>query len=339
MPLDPQLTPILEAAAPFTSVDWNSIDVATARQAAAQSVVPAPVYHLASVEDFYISTREHRVPVRLYRPDDEQHLPVILFMHGGGWVLGSLDAYDGICRKLALDSGCPVLAVDYRLAPEYPYPAALNDCFAVLAWLVDNGTQMGLDPSRIALAGDSAGANLSAALTVMSRDRGGPAIRHQALLYPATDRSCSSPSFAENDRYLLTPAMMRWYWKHYIGERSDTEVALALPAQFRDLSGLPGATVITAEYDPLRDEGEAYAASLARAGVPTELVRVPGQIHGFISMLGMVDAAEYWLGYVARRLRDAVTPSSAPIIARTVAGSVSRAKRTRRPPTSSTSIS
>lgn len=306
MPLDPQLTPILEAAAPFMSVDWEGIDVAAAREAAAQSAVPAPEYHLASVENFHVPTREGSVPVRLYRPNDEQHLPVILFLHGGGWVLGTLDTYDGICRKLALDSGYPVLAVDYRLAPEHPYPAALDDSFAVLEWLSNSGADMELDPSRIALAGDSAGANLSTALAVMSRDRSGPAIRHQALLYPATDRSCSSQSFVENDRYLLTPEMMRWYWKHYIGERPDTEVALALPARFQDLSRLPGATVLTAEYDPLRDEGEAYATALSRAGVPTELVRVPGQIHGFISMLGMVDAAERWLGYVARRLRDAM---------------------------------
>lgn len=306
MPLDPQLTPILEAAVPFMSTDWNSVDVATAREAAAQSIIPSPEYNLASVENFHVPTREGSVPVRLYRPNDEQHSPVILFLHGGGWVLGTLDAYDGICRKLALDSGYPVLAVDYRLAPEHPYPAALDDSFAVLEWLSNSGADKGLDPSRIALAGDSAGANLSTALAVISRDRGGPAIRHQALLYPATDRSCSSQSFVENDRYLLTPAMMRWYWKHYTGERPDEEVALALPARFQDLSRLPGATVLTAEYDPLRDEGEAYAAALSRAGVPTELVRAPGQIHGFISMLGMVDAAERWLGYVARRLRDAM---------------------------------
>jgi acetyl esterase len=136
--------------------------------------------------------------------------------------------------------------------------------------------------------------------------RDGPAIRHQALLYPATDRSCSSPSFTENDRYLLTPAMMRWYWKHYIGDRPETEVAFAQPVQFKDVSRLPTATVLTAEYDPLRDEGEAYAAALSRAGVPTELVRVQGQIHGFIGLLGILDAAEYWLGYLAHRIRGAM---------------------------------
>lgn len=306
MPLDPQLTPVLEAAVPFMSLDWDTIDLATVRQAAEHSLMPTPHYAVAHVEELSIPTADGMVAARLYRPVDAAGGPVTLLVHGGGWVVGTLDSYDGFSRRLALDSGSAVMTIDYRLAPEHPYPAALDDCFAALSWLAANGAKLKLDVSRIALAGDSAGANLCTALALMARDRGGPAIRHQLMLYPALDRACDTNSFAENDRYLLTPAMMRWYWRQYVGDRPDDEVRLALPLRSADLSGLPGATIITAEYDPLRDEGEAYAAMLALAGVPTEFVRVPGQIHGFISMLGLVDAAERWLGHGARRIRDAL---------------------------------
>jgi len=310
MPLDPQLTAVLEAAAPFMSLDWDSIDLITVRQAAEQSVMPTPNYPVAHVEKLCIPTADGMRAARLYRPVDAAFGPVTLFMHGGGWVVGTLDGYDGLCRKLALDSGSAVLSIDYRLAPEHPYPAALEDCFAALTWLAANGANLNLDVSRIAVAGDSAGANLCTALALIARDRGGPVIRHQLLLYPALDRACETSSFRKNDRYLLTPAMMRWYWRQYVGDRPDDEVSLAMPSRIAKLSELPAATIITAEYDPLRDEGEAYAAMLAQAGVPTELVRVPGQIHGFVSMLGLVDAAELWLSHAANRLRAALAAPS-----------------------------
>lgn len=306
MPVDPQLQPLLDAFAPFISIDWAGVDVGIVRQLAAQSQPPPIDVAIAGTSDFGIPGPTADIPARLYRPTNNTPLPVTLFFHGGGWVMGSIETYDSFCRILALKSGCAILSVDYRLAPEHPYPAAIEDCFAALSWLHATAHELGLDPDRIAVAGDSAGGNLATVCAYLSRERAGPQLRHQLLLYPVTDAACDSESFQQNDRYLLTPAMMRWYWRNYLGERAPAEAPLAVPAGFDLRAGVAPATVITAEYDPLRDEGEAYAAALGRAGVPTELVRVPGMIHGFASMQGVIDAADEWLGYIARRLRHAL---------------------------------
>ena len=306
MPVHPQIEPLLAGFAPFMSLDWSTVDVEMVRQAAAQGVTAGLDIEVAGIKDVRVPTSEGGIDARLYRPSLEPGLPTVLFLHGGGWVMGTLDQYDIFCRLLARESGCAVLSVDYRLAPEHPYPAAPEDCYAALEWLAANSAGLALDGDRIAVAGDSAGGNLSAVLTQMTRDRGGPAIRHQALLYPVIDPACDTASFHENDRYLLTPDMMRWYWDLYVGDRPADELPLAVPIAAASLAGLPPATVLTAEYDPLRDEGEAYAAALVRAGVPTEAVRVPGMIHGFVALFGMVDDAIPWLGYVARRLRTAL---------------------------------
>jgi acetyl esterase len=306
MPVHPQIEPMLEAFAPFMSLDWSTVDVNMVRQAATQGEVTGLDIDVEAVEEQRIPTPEGGIGARLYRPSLEPGLPTVLFLHGGGWVMGTLDQYDAFCRLLARESGCAVLSVDYRLAPEHPYPAAPEDCYAALEWLAANSARLDLDGSRIAVAGDSAGGNLSAIVSLMARDRGGPAIRHQALLYPVIDRACDSVSFQENDRYLLTPDMMRWYWDMYVGDRTADHLPLAVPITAASLAKLPPATVLTAEYDPLRDEGEAYAAALVRSGVPTEAVRVPGMIHGFIALFGIIDDAIPWLRYIAKRLRIAL---------------------------------
>lgn len=306
MPVDPSLEPLLEGFAPFMTLDWDTVDVAMARQMSEAGVPPAVPLSITAVEDIRIPTGEGGIDARLYRPVEEKDAPVILFFHGGGWVLGNIDNYDGFARALARDSGCAVLSVDYRLAPEHPYPAAPDDCYAALKWVAAHAPEHDLDGSRIAVTGDSAGGNLSTAVCVMARDRGGPALRHQGLFYPVTDFRCDSESYRQNDRYLLTPAMMRWYWKHFTGGRPLAEVPLASPAHYETLEGLPPATVVTAEYDPLRDEGEAYGLALARAGVPTEITRAAGMVHGYATMIGVVPAAETAVAYMARRLSQAL---------------------------------
>lgn len=306
MPLDPSLEPLLEGFAPFMTLDWDTVDPVMARQMSETGFPGMEEVAMTAIQDLRIPTSDGEIDARLYRPTDEQNAPVILFFHGGGWVLGTVDNYDGFARVLARDAGCAVISVGYRLAPEHPYPAAPNDCYAALEWVAANAENLGLDGSRIAVTGDSAGGNLSTAVCVMARDRCGPVLRHQGLFYPVTDHRCDSESYRENDRYLLTPSMMRWYWKHYTGNRPTAEVPLAAPAHYEDLEGLPPATVVTAEYDPLRDEGEAYGLALARAGVPTEIMRAAGMVHGYATMIGVVPAAETAVAYMARRLSQAL---------------------------------
>jgi acetyl esterase len=220
------------------------------------------------------------VPARLYRPEAATG-GAVLFMHGGGWAIGSIETHDGLCREIANASGASVLSVDYRLAPEDPHPAALDDCDAAWYWLRLAADELGLDYERVALAGDSAGGALAAGLALRLRDRGEPPARLQALLYPCVDPALDGASaleFAEG--FGLTRANMRWFWKTYLAGAQPT--ADSAPALAEDLSGLPPALVITASHDVLRDEGEAYAERLRAAGVTTELVRVDGTLHGFL---------------------------------------------------------
>lgn len=309
MPVDPQLQPILDAMAPMAAVDWNSLDPATARQMTAAMPMPYQV-DLAEVRDIAVDGHGAQLAARLYRPSADQNLPVVVFFHGGGWVTGSLDSHDLMCRAIARDSGCAVVSVDYRLAPEFPFPTPLEDCYAAVQWVAANGASLGVNGSRLAVAGDSAGGNLAAAVALLARDRGGAKISHQLLLYPVADADFSNGSYTENGQgYFLSSDMMHWFWKHYVGEAalaSGDVPALAALCRVENLSGLPGATVVTAEFDPLRDEGEAYARRLADAGVAVETTRVPGAIHGFASMLGVADIAENTLRTVSRRVAESI---------------------------------
>lgn len=222
--------------------------------------------------------------VRLYYPSAARDLPLVVYFHGGGFVLCTLEMYDDSCRMLANYSGCVVASVDYRLAPETPFPGPLEDCYAALKNLAGRGPELGFDATRLAVAGDSAGGNLAAATALLARDRGGPALRYQGLVYPCVDPSCSSPSqkqFAEG--YMLTRTGMLWYWEQYLQSPEDARNPTAAPA-LADLKGLPPASLITAEFDPLRDEGEAYADRLRAANVEVTGRRYLGMIHGFFSM-------------------------------------------------------
>ncbi|MFJ5921866.1 alpha/beta hydrolase [Kitasatospora sp. NPDC092948] len=249
--------------------------------------------------------------------------PALLYLYGGGWALGSLETGDPICRALANATRADVLAVGYRHAPEHRFPAAVHDCWAALDWIARNAPRLGLDPARIAVGGDSAGGNLAAALTLLARERGGPGIVHQLLVYPNTDYRVSPAvdssmlvdggADGREDPALFNRHSVAWYWSHYLADPADAAHPLASPLRATDHRGLPPATVITAEYDPLREEGEQYAAALRAAGVPVTLRRYPGMPHGFFAMPGVLDDGREAQLFAAEQLRAAYeAPTPAP---------------------------
>jgi acetyl esterase len=259
------------------------------------AMTPRPAgEEVAAVEDRTLSLNGESIPVRIYRPStDSKVRPVLVWFHGGGWVIGNLESADYASRMLTNASGCVVVSVDYRLAPEHKFPAAADDCFAATQWVVEHADELGIDASKVAVGGDSAGGNLAAVVAQMAKEAGGPAIAYQALVYPVTNFSFATPSYKDNaDGYLLTRASMEWFWGHYLGNEGDGQHVKASPLLCADLSGLPPAIVITAEYDPLRDEGEAYAEALKKAGVAVESKRYDGQIHGFFANPAIDDGAD-----------------------------------------------
>jgi acetyl esterase len=308
MPLDPQARKIIDAT---NALNLPPVEQSTPEQARenmrARTAALGPVQEVAAVEDRKIAVDGGAITVRVYRPRGTGPFGALVFLHGGGWVIGDLETHDGICRAMTNAAGCVVASVDYRLAPESKYPVAVHDAYAALAWVSANASALGVDPRRIAVGGDSAGGNLAAAIALMARDRGGPAVVFQVLLYPVTRYGFDSASYRENaDGYLLTREGMRWFWNHYLAREEQGKEPYASPLLASDLRGLPPALVITAEYDPLLDEGEAYAAHLREAGVATTLTRYPGMIHGFFRMTVLVDAARAALDEVAAALRKAL---------------------------------
>jgi acetyl esterase len=249
------------------------------------------------------------IPLRLYRgsttaPGDT--LPALVYFHGGGWVIGDLDTHDSLCRHLANAARCIVVAVDYRLAPEHKFPAAVEDCFAATSWVAQEAAALGVDHERLAVGGDSAGGNLAAVVSLIARDRGAPELRCQALLYPAVECGMTHPShdrFAEG--YLLTRPTMKWFYEQYLREPGDVDDWRASPLRAADLSGVASALVLTAGNDVLCDEGEAYARRLQQACVPAQLRHFPGQIHGFLTMGKIIAAAQPALDDIAAALRAA----------------------------------
>jgi len=230
-----------------------------------------------------------------------------VFFHGGGFVLCNLDTHDGICRSLTNAAGCVVVSVDYRLAPEHPYPAAPEDCYAATQWVAKNGSELGIDVSRLAIGGDSAGGNLTAVTALLARDRGGPALRFQLMIYPVTDCGFETASYRENgDGYFLTTGMMRWFWDKYLADPRQAGEGYASPLRVANLANLPPGLCITAGFDPLRDEGEAYAERLRKAGVDVRTSRYPGMFHGFLSMTAQLDKAREAVAEAGAALRAAL---------------------------------
>ncbi len=245
---------------------------------------------LGRVEDFSIPGPDGDVPVRLYATEGGGVRPALIYFHGGGWVFGNLDTHDAVCRDLAAESGAVVISVDYRLSPEVKFPAAVNDSYAATLWIAANAERLGIDARHISVGGDSAGGNLATVIAMRCRDAGGPKLARQLLIYPVTDLSsfdtASHRELAEG--YFLTRAAMQWFTGHYLASGDQSRHPEASPLHAPNLSGLPPAFVMTAEFDPLRDEGEAYAARLQQAGVSVTAKRYPGMIHGFVSMRGVL---------------------------------------------------
>lgn len=259
---------------------------------------------VGNVIDRTIDGPEGDIPVRIYIPDGEGPFPAFIYYHGGGWVIGNLDIVDVPCRRIANQANCVVISVDYRLAPEHKFPAAIEDAYAAVKWVATNGSEIQVNPNKIAVGGDSAGGNLATVVSMMARDKGGPSIVQQTLLYPVTNHSFDTISYEENaDGYFLTKATMKWFWNHYLQNEQDGKNPYASPLLADDLSVLPPALVITAGFDPLRDEGEAYAERLKAANIPVEMTRYDSMIHGFCWMPGAIEQGMQAIDQVASTLK------------------------------------
>jgi acetyl esterase len=269
---------------------------------------------VALVRDLTMPGPAGPVALRLYRPagsSAESALPVLVYYHGGGWVIGDLDTHDTLCRELANGSGCALVAVDYRLAPEHRFPAAVDDSIAALNWLHENAAALHLDPGRMAVGGDSAGGNLAAVVALAARDSGGPALAFQLLIYPATDNRRTAPSHETNGQgYLLTRDTISYFHDHYLPDPAQDLDWRASPLLHKTLAGLPPAFVLTAGYDPLRDEGLQFAQRLSEAGSRSTLVCFERQIHGFAPMGKVLDEARAAVRLCAAELRHALAPGA-----------------------------
>jgi acetyl esterase/lipase len=314
MPLDPQAQAYLDQLAALNAPPLHTLTPELIRQATSMQRAmfgePEPV---ANVENRAIPGPAGDIPIRIYTPSGNGPFPVLVFFHGGGWVICDLDTHDDICRSLTNQAACIVISVDYRLAPEHKFPAAPEDCYAATRWAAGNAAQLNGDPSRVAVGGDSAGGNLAAVISQMARNQGGPPLVFQLLIYPATDFTANTPSSEENAHgYFLEKQDMIWFMNHYLNAEEDKLNPLASPLKASDLSGLPPALIITAQYDPLRDEGELYGQRLKAAGVPVTMSRYNGMIHGFLSMAAVLDQGKQALAECASALRAAFTlePSS-----------------------------
>jgi len=292
MPLDPQARAILDQLAAVDAPPLNEQTPEEARAGfALLAAVAGPPEEPVATEDSTLPGPNGEITVRIYRPSGDGLLPVVVYFHGGGWVIGDIASHDTVCHRLAAGVPAVVVSVDYRLAPEHRFPAAVEDCDAATRWVAEHAADLGADPARLAVAGDSAGGNLAAVVARRARDRGGPPIAFQLLIYPGTDMTRSLPSHAQNGTgYLLDSDTMTWFLGHYL-DGADPRQPDASPLFVEDLSGLPPALVVTAEFDPLRDEGEAYAERLAEAGVEVTSSRYDGMIHGFYGLDSVFDAA------------------------------------------------
>jgi len=306
MPLDPEAKMLLEQLTTVVK-PFEELSVEEARAAIVTlSAAAGEGEPVARVENRTLPGPRGEIPVRVYTPEGRAPFPVLVYFHGGGWVIGNLETHDGLCRHLANAAHCVVVSVDYRLAPEHPFPASGEDAYAATRWVAGNAAALGGDAKRIAVGGDSAGGNLSAVVSLMARDRGGPPIVFQLLVYPATDLPSANMSYRENgEGYFLTAKSMHWFFAHYCGANPDASDPYLCPLRAKNLGGLPPALVVTAGFDPLRDEGEAYAARLREAGVRTKLTRYPGMIHGFFGMGPLLTQARAATKEAADALRSA----------------------------------
>jgi acetyl esterase/lipase len=298
MPLDPDAAQALELVRLSGRPSFDQVSPAEARELflGGRKVFDPEPMAVAEIRELKVpGPAGGTIPARLYRAAGSEPgaaLPALLYFHGGGWVVGTLDTHDTLCRRLANGARCAVVSVDYRLAPEHKFPAAVEDALAATRWVEAAAGELAIDPGRIAVGGDSAGGNLAAAVSLLARDAGGPRLLFQLLIYPAVDAAMAALSqerFAEG--YLLTRATMRWFYDHYLNRPADAADWRASPLAAPDLSGLPSAYIVTAGYDPLSDEGVSYARRLAQSGVRVTHRHFPDQLHGFFTMGKVIRAA------------------------------------------------
>jgi acetyl esterase len=320
MPIDPRLQPLLAAGPqPQPSTDEEAGETRATAHAIAEQLLPMLIDcgpRMASVTDEALPVDGGQIQVRIYRPIDVRPLPVCIYFHGGGWWQGNLTLVDPECRYMANASECLVVSVAYRLAPEHRFPIPLEDCYSTLCWVAEHADRLGVDPHRIAVAGGSAGGNLAAAVALLARDRGGPRLAGQVLVVPATDLTWSHQSIEDFGRgYELTKEQLEYCARAYVGPDGDARNPLISP-MYADLHDLPPALIVTAECDPLRDEGEAYGRRLQEAGVPTIIDRVPGMLHGSFALNKLVpDVAERYerevADFLSSILRNGQVPAGA----------------------------
>ncbi len=307
MPVDKQIAPILQQFSELPAPDYSQLDAAQYRQFFDDMQPVIPGEPMSEVRNLRVAGAVGELDARLYRPSEKRELPLLVYFHGGGFVVGNLDTHDNLCRSLARQTEAVVVSVAYRLAPEHPFPAAPLDCYQATCWLVEHTAELGVDGSRLALAGDSAGGNMALAVSQLAAQHQGPKIRYQCLFYPVTDVRNDSPSYVEfAEGYFLTANMMDWFWQQYLPEAGQGDDPLASPLRAASLAQMPPTTLITAEFDPLRDQGEAFARRLREAGVSVREQRCDGMIHGFISMAPVVERAAQVLSEAAADLRRAL---------------------------------
>ncbi|MES2257440.1 MAG: alpha/beta hydrolase [Pseudomonadota bacterium] len=309
MAADPQVQALLAMFAGLPAPDYATLSALDYRAGLAQMQLPPLNEAVARVAEYTLPGPTGPLAARLYHPQPQQRVPAIVFFHGGGWVSCGIATHDNLCRRLANLSGCAVISVDYRLAPEAVFPAALDDACAALRWVHLQAQLLGIDAERMAVAGDSAGGNLAAACAQLAREPSHelPKLSHQLLFYPVLDAACDTPSYdTYAEGYLLTGDLMRWFWNQYVPSAQDRLDPRASPARTEDLAGLPGATIISAQCDPLHDEGSDYAARLRQAGVPVTLQCWDGLFHGFASMAGILPAADEAIAAGAAAVRRAL---------------------------------
>ena len=314
MPVDPQMQAVIERVARAGLPPYYTVSAAEARRLYKETrgALAPPVPEVGEVRELAARGPGGAIPLRLYRglgTEAGAVLPALVYFHGGGWTIGDLDTHDIVCRTLANRARCAVVSVDYRMGPEHKFPAAVEDCVAATRWVAEQGAALGIDAARIAVGGDSAGGNLATVAAITLRDAGGPPLAFQALIYPATDQrmdTASHASFAEG--YLLTRSNMLWFRGNYLAA-ADYDDWRASPIRAADLGRLPPAHIITAGYDPLRDEGRAYSDRLAESGVPVLYECFEGMAHGFVTMGGAVAAANHALYRVGQSLAQAFMPA------------------------------
>ena len=310
MPLDSQSQAFLDYLSSLGNPPSETVSPQEARINFSK-IFQSPGPKLELVEDRFIPSINGEIPIRFYKSSKSKKLPLLVWFHGGGMLVGDLDSADGIARFLCAGAECSVVSVDYRLAPENKFPAGLEDSYNVTKWIFDHSSDFDTEPNQIAVGGDSAGGNLAAAVSIMSRDKKLPYLVHQLLVYPMLDCDFTTDSYIHNSEgYLLTKSAMKSYWNYYLANEDDKKNPYALPLQLKDYSGLPSALIITTEFDPLRDEGELYAKRLKDSNVPVVYTRYDGVFHGFFGRPTLIDKGKKAMAEACLSLKEAFNKSA-----------------------------